>query len=106
VEIYDARWCKLQVTTAVEERAVPILRWRLRPRWSLRAKAGFWMLCGLELLVLSLIAPHHPSAWLLLWTLPLIVWLIRLEQRNLQSITVVLLDEMAKDWKWKRETEI
>ena len=105
VEIYDARWCKLQVTTAVEERAVPILRCRLRPCWSLRAKAGFWMLCGLELLVLSLIAPHPSWYWLLLWTLPFIVWLIRLEQRNLQSITIVLLDEMAKDWKWKRETE-
>jgi hypothetical protein len=37
--------------------------------------------------------------WLLLLTLPLFVWFIRRQQRNLQSIMVVFLDELAKEWR-------
>ena len=40
-----------------------------------------------------------PWLWLLLLTLPLFALFIRREQRNLQSIIAVLLDELAKEWK-------
>jgi hypothetical protein len=40
-----------------------------------------------------------PWLWALLLTLPLFVWFIRRQQRNLQSIMVVFLDELAKEWR-------
>jgi hypothetical protein len=36
--------------------------------------------------------------WLLLLTLPLFAWFLRREQRNLQSMIAVFLDELAKEW--------
>src|SRR6267142_3229291 len=53
VEIYGSRWSQLQLTTVAEEypQSKRMLRCRLRTRWSLQAKAAFWSLCGLELLV-------------------------------------------------------
>jgi hypothetical protein len=60
---------------------------------------AFWSLCGFELLICGLLGPKLPWLWLLLLTLPLFVWFIRRQQRNLQSIMVVFLDELAKEWR-------
>ena len=105
LEIYGSRWSHLQLTTALEHRArgKHLLRCRLRPRWSLAAKVAFGGLAGLELLVLGFAAPWRPWLWLLLLTLPLFAWFLRHEQRTLQSMVVVLLDEIARDWKLARE---
>ena len=63
-----------------------LIRCRLRARWALRTRVAFWSLCGLELLLCGLVGPRLPWLWLLLLTLPLFVWFLRREQRNLQSM--------------------
>ncbi len=101
VEIYDRRWSKLQLTTVAEEhpQGKQLIRCRLRPRWSLRAKVAFWMLFGLELLVLGFVGTERWWPWLVLLTLPLFAWFLHREERNLQSMIAVFLDEAAKEWK-------
>jgi glycosyltransferase involved in cell wall biosynthesis len=101
VEIYDTRWSKLQLTTVMEEHpgGKQLIRCRLRPRWSLKAKLSFWLLCGLELVVLGFLASWQPWLWLLLLTLPLFAGFLRREQRDLQSLILVLLDHLATEWK-------
>jgi GT2 family glycosyltransferase len=101
VEIYGNRWTSLQVTTVTEDhpKNKQLLRCRLRARWSLQAKVAFWSLCGFELLVLGFVGALLPWLWLLLLTLPLFAWFLQREQRNLQSMMVVFLDELARDWK-------
>jgi hypothetical protein len=100
VEVYDTRWSKLQLTTVTEEHpgGKQLIRCRLRPRWSLKAKLSFWLLCGLELVLVGLVASWRPWLWLLLLTLPLFAWFLRRQQRDLQSLIVVLLDRLARDW--------
>jgi GT2 family glycosyltransferase len=101
VEVYGSRWCALQITTVSEDHAIgkQMLRCRLRARWSLQAKVAFWSLCGFELLVLGFVGTKVPALWLLLLTLPLFALFLRREQRNLQSMLVVFLDELAKEWR-------
>ena len=101
VEVHDQRWSKLQITTLVEEHPGQrrLIRCRLRPGWALRGRVGFFVLCGVELLVCGLLARQHPWLWLLLLTLPAYVWFLRREQRSLQSMIVVFLDELAEEWK-------
>jgi len=101
VEIYDTRWSKLQLTTVTQE--LPdgnqLIGCRLRPHWSLKAKLRFWLLCGIELVLLGFVASWQPWLWMLLLTLPLFAGFIRRQQRALQSLIVVLLDQLAEDWK-------
>ena len=101
VEIYDTRWSKLQLTTATEDHPPgrQVLRCRLRGRWSLRAKVAFWGLAALELVVLGFVGRSRPWLWLLLLILPLSASFLHREQRHLQSLIVLLLDRLAKDWK-------
>jgi O-antigen biosynthesis protein len=107
VEVYDTRWSRLQLTTVAEDHPgnQQLIRCRLRARWALRSKVAFWSLCGLELLVCGFLGPRLPWLWLLLLTLPLFALFMRREQRNLQSIIAVLLDELAKEWKLTRVTD-
>ena len=100
VEVYDTHWSKLQLTTVAEEhpQRKQLIRCRLRARWALRARVAFWSLCGFELLVCGFVGPRLPWLWLLLLTLPLFAWFLRREQRNLQSMIAVFLDELAKEW--------
>ncbi len=106
VEVYGSRWCALQIATVSEDHAIgkQMLRCRLRPRWSLQAKVAFWAACGFELLVLGFVGTKMPWLWLLLLTLPLFALFLRREQRNLQSMMVVFLDELAKEWKLVKVT--
>ena len=101
IEVYDTRWSRLQLITVVEEHPEnkQLLRCRLRTRWVLRAKVVFWSMLGFELLLCGLVGPRLPWLWLLLLTLPLLVWFLRSEQRNLQSLIVVFLDDLAKEWR-------
>ena len=45
---------------------------------------------------------RFPWLWFLVLTLPALAWLLYSEQRSLQSMIVVLLDELARDWKLKK----
>jgi hypothetical protein len=100
VEIYDTRWSKLQLTTMAEEHPQDkqLIRCRLRARWAPRTRLAFWSLCGFDLLVCGLLGPRLPWVWGLLLTLPLFVWFLRREERNLQSMIVVFLDGLANEW--------
>jgi GT2 family glycosyltransferase len=101
VEIYGSRWSNLQLTTVIEDHTdgKQLLRCRLRAQWSLQAQVVFWALCGFELLVLGFVGAWFHWLWGLLLLLPLFAWFLGQEQRNLQSMIVVFLDDLAKDWK-------
>src|SRR5262249_28223696 len=104
VEIYGSRWSTVQVTTVEEVHPENrrLIRCRLRARWSLAAKVGFGLLASLDLLVLGLGARRIPWLGFILLTLPLFVWLLYREQRTLQSLLVVFLDELAENWNLTR----
>ncbi len=99
VEIYGSRWSHLHLTTVAEDHPNKrqMIRCRLRAVWSPAARIAFWSLLGLELLVIGWRDSWRPWSWLLLSTLPLCVWLLMLDRRNLQSIVTVFLDQLAKE---------
>lgn len=99
VEVFGQRWSNVRVTTVTEahSRGRHLLRCRLRANWSLTAKAAFWLLLGAELLALGFFGPLQPWLWWMLLTLPIVWWLLRREQRRLQSILIIFLDELAAE---------
>jgi hypothetical protein len=50
-----------------------------------------------EVLFLGLARAWIPWLWLILAVLPLMAWYFWRDQRNLQSILTVFLDQLAKD---------
>jgi glycosyltransferase involved in cell wall biosynthesis len=98
VEISGSRWCWLQLTTATElhPRGRRLLRCRLRTGWSLLAHVTFWATLGFEVLLISALGQSLWWLCFLFIALPALVWLFREEQRALQRIISVLLDELAK----------
>ncbi|MFN3407942.1 MAG: glycosyltransferase [Limisphaerales bacterium] len=100
VELFGNRWSSVQLTTATEEhpQGRHLLRIRLRPRWSLETRVGLATLLGGLLLVLGLLWTGTPWRWLLLLVLLPSAWLLRRQARALQAMTVVFLDETAKQW--------
>jgi hypothetical protein len=100
VEIQNRHWSRLQLITAVEEHPgkKQLIRSRLRTRWSMRATLAFWALCAFLLVVLGIAPRPHPWLWLLLLLPTAAIWFLRRQQRTLQSIVIVLLDKLAKDW--------
>jgi glycosyltransferase involved in cell wall biosynthesis len=100
LEVLGNRWTRLQLTTVAEDhpRGKRIIRCRLRARWSLLAKVAFWSTLGFELLIIGLVGKWLPSLRLLLLSVPLFAWFLVREKRGLQSLMVVLLDEVAKQW--------
>ena len=107
VEVQDTRWSRVQLATVSEayDAGKQMIRCRLRPRWALRTKVTFWTLCAVEFLLCGLFAARWPWLWLALLTLPLFAWFIRRQQRKLQSMIVILLDELAREWKLTRVIE-
>jgi hypothetical protein len=104
VEIYGSRWSTLQLATVAEDHGHGryLIRCRLRPRWSFQATVVFWTLAGGELLLLGFLGPRWHWLWLLLLTLPLFAWFLRQDQRKLQNMILVFLDELSKDWNMTR----
>lgn len=98
VEIYGSRWANVQFITAAEDhpRGRQLIRCRLRARWSLQAKVAFWSLLGLEALVVGYFGGWLKWLALLLLTLPLFAYFLHRQKRNLQSLLVVFLDNLAK----------
>ncbi len=102
VEIYGSRWSHLQLTTAAEDHPHrrQLIRCRLRARWSSQAHLAFWTLLALEALVIGLFSGWQNWLWLLLLTLPAFGYFLSREKRNLQSLVIVFLDDLAKQWKF------
>jgi len=100
VEIYGSRWSHLQLTTAAEDhpRGRQLIRCRLRARWSLQAHVAFWSLLGLEALVMGFFGGWKNWLGLSLLTLPAFVYFLSRQKRNLQSLVIVFLDDLAKQW--------
>ena len=96
VEIYGARWSRLQLTTVAEETA-GVLRCRLRAIWSEQAKIFFLATLGMELLLIGIFTQWRPWTWLLLLIMPLIAWFLRREERHLESLIAALLDSVAEE---------
>lgn len=99
LEIYGSRWSHLQLTTAAEIFAADsqMVRCRLRTAPTLFAKAVFWAIAGLELLVIGFLGSFFPWLWALLLTLPVLLWFFAREQRNLKRLIAVFLDQVAND---------
>jgi hypothetical protein len=100
LEVYDARWCKVQLVTVAEPHPnkKTLVKLRLRSRWSMRAAAVFWSLLGAELAIIGLADQYQPWLWLLLLTIPALAWFFHRQKRNLQSMLLVFLDELAREW--------
>ena len=104
VEIFGSRWSRLRLVTVSEEleQGRKMFRCRLQTDWSLRAKLGFWLLLGGELLIIGLLAGVEPWLWMLLLTLPVFGWYLEHEKRTLQLLIAQLLDDVAAQEKMVR----
>ena len=102
VEIYGNRWSHVQLITAAEDhpRGRQLIRCQLRARWSLQALVAFWTLLGFEALVVGFFGGWHKWLVLLLLTLPLFAYFLSRQQRQLQSLVIVFLDELAQQAKF------
>jgi GT2 family glycosyltransferase len=99
IEIYGSRWNQIQLATVAEdhEQGRHLLRCRLRVLWSLQSKVAFWALVAIEVLLVGLLSRRSPWFYSLLLVLPAFAWFVQRQGRALQSMLVVLLDELAKD---------
>lgn len=99
LEIYGSRWSHLQLMTVSEVFGAnkQLIRCRLRSVWTLFAETVFWGLTGLELLVIGFLSPYFPWLWALLFSLPLLVWWLTKQQRNLRRLVGVFLDEVSAE---------
>lgn len=99
LEVYGNRWSRLRLTTVTEElKDGHILRCRIENTWSLRAAVGFWLLAGLQLVLIGLFASLQPWLWMMLLTLPILSWFLEFEKRATQSQITSLLDEVTTEF--------
>ncbi|MCL4789987.1 MAG: glycosyltransferase [Verrucomicrobia bacterium] len=101
VEIQGSRWSQVQMVTASEDhpQGRRLLRCRLRGRWSLQAKVAFCAVAALVTLGVGMFGTWWHWPVVLLLTLSTFAWFLRRQRRNLQSLVIVFLDELAKQWK-------
>ncbi len=99
VELYGSRWARLQLTTVGEWHPGrrEMIRCRLVSRWSFMARALFWSIAGLQLVIIGFVSRWW--AWSLLLSLPLLVWWLNQERHNLMRVTATFLDDLAKEFK-------
>jgi glycosyltransferase involved in cell wall biosynthesis len=97
VEVYGNRWSRLQLATVAEtlEKGNQLYHCRLNAGWSLLARVLFWAACGLELLLIGLVAGTVPWLWMLLLTLPLLGLYFESEKRTMQRLMAAFLDDVA-----------
>ena len=104
VQISGSAWSMLQVVTVTEAlgHGKQLLRCRLRPSWTLFAKVFFWSMLGAELLIIGFLGRESSWPYLLLLTLPLFAWFLAKDQRDLQRLIAVFIDELATEMKLKK----
>jgi O-antigen biosynthesis protein len=98
IEIFGSRWSHLQLATVAEPHAggKQLLRCRLRTAWSLPAKVALCSILGFELVVIGFIWHTLWQIWFLLLTVPAFAWYVRHDQRHLQRLISVVLDDIAQ----------
>lgn len=98
VELFGSRWSHLQLTTVAEPqpKKKQLIRCRLRTTWSLPAKVALCVAIGFELLIIGFVGQEMPWLWFILLTLPIFIWFMEQEQRDLQRLIVLQLDDVAK----------
>ncbi|MDX1951939.1 MAG: glycosyltransferase [Verrucomicrobiota bacterium] len=104
VEVYGSAWTHVQLTTVSEAlgQGKQLLRCRLKPAWTLFARVTFLAILAAELLVIGVAGEHLWWLSLMLLSLPLMILFMAREQRDLQRIVTVFLDEVAAEMKLKR----
>ncbi len=104
VEIFGSAFTHLQLTTVSEflSQGKQLIRCRLQTEWTLFAKVLFFALLGLEIVIIGLVGSDTWWHWLILLTLPLMVWFLHKDQNKLRRLVSVFLDEVATDLKLKR----
>jgi len=103
-QVYGSAWSLVQLTTVAEVlgHGKQLLRCRLAPGGTLFAKAFFWGLLGAELLIIGFLGQEAWWPYLILLTLPILVWFLAKDQRDLQRLLAVFLDELAGELKLKK----
>ncbi|HTG45916.1 MAG TPA: glycosyltransferase family 2 protein, partial [Verrucomicrobiae bacterium] len=104
VQIYGSAWSVMQLLTASEAlgHGKQLLRVRLTPGPTLFAKTFFWSMLGAELAIIGFAGRDAWWPYLLLLTLPLFVWFLAKDQKDLQRLIAVFLDELAAELKLKK----
>ena len=104
VQIYGSVWSVLQFVTVTEAlgHGKQLLRCRLRPSWTLFAKTFFWSMFGAELLIIGFLGRENSWPYLVLLSLPLFAWFLAKDQRDLQRLIAVFIDELASEMKLKK----
>jgi len=99
VEILEARWSKLRLTTASEhlDQGRLSIRCRLQTQWSLAANFLFWGLLAAETVVAGLLGSTEPWIWMLLLTVPIVAWALEFQQAKLRHAVALLLDDLAQE---------
>jgi hypothetical protein len=73
-----------------------LLRCRLRTAWSLSAKVALCGILGFELVLIGFIWHTLWQIWFLLLTVPAFAWYVIHDQRDLQRLISVVLDDIAQ----------
>ena len=104
VQVYGSAWSVVQLVTVSEVlgHGKELLRCRLRGAWTLFAKASFWAMLGVEVLMIGIFGRDAWWPYLLLLTLPLFAWFLAKDQRDLQRFLSVFMDELATELKLKK----
>jgi glycosyltransferase involved in cell wall biosynthesis len=98
VEVLEARWSRLHLTTASEylEQGRIRLRCRLETKWSLAAMFLFWGVFAIETALAAFVAPNQPWIWMLLLSVPILWLAFDFHETRLRRAVATLLDEVAE----------
>jgi GT2 family glycosyltransferase len=104
IQIYGTPWSLVQLVTVSEVlgHGKQLLRCRLITGGTLFARTFFWALLGVELIIIGFLGRIAWWPFLLLLTLPLFAWFLAKNQRDLQRVMAVFLDELAAELKLKK----
>ncbi|MGC8829521.1 MAG: glycosyltransferase [Verrucomicrobiia bacterium] len=98
IEIFGSRWTTIQLITASElyPEGKQVFKCRLSSAWSLPTKALFWGILAVELLLIGVLGKYSAFVWMILLSMPLMLWYLANEEKTLRSVVVYFLDEHAK----------
>jgi glycosyltransferase involved in cell wall biosynthesis len=98
LEIFGSRWATLHLITVGEiySGGKQLLRCRLKTVWSLPGRVAFWATLAFCLLVIGFVGSAIPWLWMLLLVMPILAWFFGQEERSLQRLIILFLDDVAR----------